>query len=231
MDVFVKIVGQRSDEVRAAEALRHFGDRAAVRVLGSEDGKLFLERIRPGTPLADLVTAGQDDLAMAHLCDVAMVLHGRGMPDHQWPTVEDWGQGFDRYRVSRDRSISAAHIDRASEMFAALATSQTTRCLLHGDLHQQNILLDLDRGWLAIDPKGVIGEPAYEFGAALRNPRIELAERRIGIIADRLGHDRTRVAGWAYAQAVLSAVWCIEDGEDPAPAMEVALKLLIRTTA
>jgi len=115
-------------------------------------------------------------------------------------------------------------------MFAELAESQRTRCLLHGDLHQANILFDDQRGWLAIDPKGVVGEPAYEFGAMLRNPKVELAKRRVAIIAERLGLDRKRVEAWAYAQAVLSAVWCIEDGDDPTRAIE-ASKLLIRVLA
>ena len=221
MDLFVKNVG--SDEERSAEALRHFGDRACVKVIGYEDGKLFLERIHPGTPLADL----EDDLAITHLCDVAARLHARGMPDSQWPTVEDWGRGFDWYRRSGDRSISVAHIDRAAAMFAELASTQRARCLLHGDLHQTNILLDQQRGWLAIDPKGVIGEPAYEFGAALRNGDVALADRRIGIIAARTGLDQKRVAGWAYAQAVLAAVWCVQDRHDPAWALSAAYKLLI----
>jgi streptomycin 6-kinase len=202
MDVFVKTLG--SDEVRAAEALRHFGDRAAVKVLGSADGTLLLERIRPGTPL------GYDEPAMARLCDVAVALHASGLPNNPWPTVEDWGRGFDRYRVSGDRSISAAQIDRAAEMFAELAASQGPRCLLHGDLHHANILFDETRGWLAIDPKGVIGEPAYEFGAALRQRGVD-QQRCIRIICERLGLDRQRVQGWADAQAVLSAIWKIED--------------------
>jgi streptomycin 6-kinase len=224
-DVFVKIV-RSSDEVRAVEALRHFGDAACVRVLRQEGNAIYLERLRPGTPLADL----DDDLAMAHLCDVATQLHVRGMPDEPWPTVEDWGRGFDWYRESGDHSISMAHVDRAAAMFKELAATQSTKCLLHGDLHQTNILLDLERGWLAIDPKGVIGEPAYEFGAALRNGDIPLADRRIRIIAERTGLDPKRLAGWAYAQAVLSAIWCVEDRQDPARAIE-AFKLLIRTAA
>jgi streptomycin 6-kinase len=230
VDAFVKVVRPNSDEARAAEALRHFGDRASVRVLGHEGSTIYLERIRPGTPLADLVDAGRDDLAMAHLCDVAARLHARGMPDTEWPMVEAWGRGFDRYRASLDRTIDGAHIDRAAAMFAELAASQSAKCLLHGDLHQTNILFDERRGWLAIDPKGVIGEPAYEFGAALRNPNIALADRRIGIITERTGLDRKRVAWWAYAQAVLSAVWCIEDGNDPARTI-AAFKLLIRMVA
>jgi streptomycin 6-kinase len=208
MDVFVKIVRRDSDEARAAEALQHFGDRAAVKVLGSADGKLFLERIRPGTPL------GLDDLAVAHLCDVAVALHASGMPNNPWPTVEDWGRGFDWYRACGDRSISAAAVDRAAQMFAELAASQGARCLLHGDLHHNYILFDENRGWLAIDPKGVIGEPAYEFGAALRQRGVD-QQRCIGIICERLGLDRQRVQGWADAQAVLSAIWKIEDDGRP----------------
>jgi streptomycin 6-kinase len=51
-----------------------------------------------------------------------------------------------------------------------LCSSQRYRRLLHGDLHHGNVLHDSERGWVAIDPKGVLGEPEYEIGVALRNP-------------------------------------------------------------
>lgn len=38
------------------------------------------------------------------------------------------------------------------------------------DLQHYNVLFDDARGWLAIDPKGVVGEVEYEIGAILRNP-------------------------------------------------------------
>jgi streptomycin 6-kinase len=38
------------------------------------------------------------------------------------------------------------------------------------DLHHYNVLSDSGRGWLAIDPKGLVGEVEYEVGAAIRNP-------------------------------------------------------------
>jgi len=66
----------------------------------------------------------------------------------------------------------------------------------------------------------VVGEPAYEVGALLRNlsPRLlaqpQLAQaiaRRADVLAEELGFDRTRLLGWGLAQAVLSAWWCIED--------------------
>jgi len=83
------------------------------------------------------------------------------------------------------------------------------------------VLRDRERGWLAIDPKGVVGELEYEVGALLRNP-VELPdivtnpaiiERRIGTVSARLGRDADRVLCWAFAQAVLSATWLVEDGQ------------------
>jgi streptomycin 6-kinase len=92
--------------------------------------------------------------------------------------------------------------------------------LLHGDLHQENILSAERQPWLAIDPKGVIGEPAYETGALLCNMLPHLLQmphpervlaRRIAQLSAELGLERARIRDWGLAQAVLSAWWCVED--------------------
>jgi streptomycin 6-kinase len=101
-----------------------------------------------------------------------------------------------------------------------LSGSQRSTRLLHGDLQHYNVLFDTDRGWLAIDPKGVVGELEYEIGAMLRNPdeRPDLflspsvIERRVKQFTNRLNLNYERTIGWAFAQAVLSAIWGIEDG-------------------
>lgn len=41
--------------------------------------------------------------------------------------------------------------------------------MLYGELHHGNILQN-DNDWLVIDPKGVIGGPAYEVAAFIKNP-------------------------------------------------------------
>ena len=92
--------------------------------------------------------------------------------------------------------------------------------LLHGDLHHDNILAAYRQPWLALDPKGLAGEPACEVWALLSNPaRQFLAEpqpgrilaRRVHQLADELGFDRKRIRGWGLAQGVLSAWWSLED--------------------
>jgi streptomycin 6-kinase len=95
--------------------------------------------------------------------------------------------------------------------------------VLHGDLHHFNVLRS-GEGWLAIDPKGVVGERAYEPGALLRNPwpglldvpdPTEVLRRRSAQLAEALDLDLERVRAWAYVQAVLAAEWCVQDGWDP----------------
>lgn len=201
---------------QSAAALRHFGGRGCVRLIDEIGGVQLLERIQPGTTLSD-----HDDAAIA-LCDVAAQLHACGLPDGSWPTIESWGAPFD----GDCGPISASLVARAAEAYRHLASSQGERVLLHGDLHPQNVLLDDRRGWLAIDPKGVIGERAYEFGAVLRNlGNAARVDRWSQIIAERTGFDRGRIVSWAFAQAVLAAIWSVEDGDDPGWAIAAAERI------
>ncbi|MGH7949854.1 MAG: aminoglycoside phosphotransferase family protein, partial [Candidatus Binataceae bacterium] len=49
-----------------------------------------------------------------------------------------------------------------------------------------------------------------------------IIDRRVKIIAERLGLDHARVLAWTFAQAVLSAVWSVQGGVDPAPGLAAA---------
>jgi streptomycin 6-kinase len=229
----VKVPSPDEDEANSLAVLHHFGGSGAVKVLDYDGGAMLLERAVPGHPLTELVIAGRDDEATAIICDTIAALHRPELPGQYFPPVEDWGRELDGYRRSGDTSIPASLLDRAIGLFTELAGSQGVRRLLHGDLHHDNILFDDRRGWLAIDPKGVIGEPSYEVGATLRNPAARftvpsIIERRVGIFCERLGFNRRRVLGWAFAQAVLSAVWQVEAGDAPTGLMtaEAVLQLL-----
>jgi streptomycin 6-kinase len=229
--VVLKIPKPDGDEANASSTLRHFGGHGAVRLLECDAcGAMLLERAIPGRPLSELVVAGADDEATAILCDVMAALHRPEAPSTDFPHIEDWGAELLRYRASGDETIAPAIVERAIEIFADLASTQGTLRLLHGDLHHANVLYDRQRGWLAIDPKGVVGEPIYEIGAALRNPTSDTAmfavpaiiERRIGMISARLGFDPVRALAWTFAQGVLSAAWRIEDGRDPTRGLATA---------
>jgi streptomycin 6-kinase len=218
--VVLKVVRTPGDEWRAGEILAAFRGDGTVRVLAHEPGAALLERVVPGTSLTSLVLDGRDDEATGILAGVIQRM-GSSNPTVQWAvTAEDWGRGFRSYLDSGDTQVPAGLVDRARETYASLCASQQRTRLLHGDLQHYNVLFDADRGWLAIDPKGVVGEVEYELGASLRNPgerpdlfaSPEIVERRVAKYSARLGVDADRALRWAYAQAVLSAVWSVEDG-------------------
>jgi streptomycin 6-kinase len=225
-------VGKRSgDERLSATVIRAFGGNGMVRIIDDIDGALLLERLTPGHSLVTMVTSGHDDDATEALTDVIRRMTPQVCPSA--PTVEDWGHSFERYRALEDRSLPETLVEEAHRVYHKLSTSQRRRRLLHGDLHHGNVLLDSDRGWLAIDPKGVVGEAEYEIGAALRNPiekaesflQLETIRARVECFADRLHLDADRILAWAFAQAVLSAVWLIEDGfvvDDDHPWLQLA---------
>ena len=131
-------------------------------------------------------------------------------------TVQDWGKSF----ATADQGIPRDLVEQAREVYFDLFRSQSKTRLLHGDLHHDNVLFDSKRGWLAIDPKGVIGELEYELGAALRNPynrpdifaQPQVIEKRLKQFAAKLPIDQVRALRWGFSQAVLSAIWGIEDG-------------------
>ena len=229
--VVLKVVRVPGDEWRAGEILAAFRGEGTARVLAHEPGAALLERVVPGTSLTSLVLEGRDDEATEVLADVIQRMGGSKPMVEGASTAEQWGRGFRNYLDSGDAQIPGRLVDRAGETYASLCASQRHTRLLHGDLQHYNVLLDAERGWLAIDPKGVVGEVEYELGASLRNPgerpdvfaSPEIVGLRVGQYAARLGIDADRTLRWAYAQAVLSAIWTVEDGFPVDPALSLQL--------
>ena len=229
--VVLKIVKLPGDEWHSGAVVRAFGEHGVVRALEHSAGALLLERLVPGHSLLELSLGGRDDEATEIIADVI----GRMAPAPApvgTPTVMDWGRAFDWYAGSGDRSIPRDVSSKAHAAYVELAESQRHTRLLHGDLQHYNILYDDHRGWLAIDPKGVIGDLEFELAAALRNPqgRPELfadrsvIQRRITRYSTLLDLDADRIMGWAFCGAVLSAIWAIQDGHSER-AIEGALSL------
>ena len=218
-EVVLKVGFPGRELITEIAALRSFAGRGCAALLESDPdvGALLLERLRPGTPLAGVP---DDAAANSAAAGVMRTLWKPPPPDHSFPSVADWGAGFSRLRRRFDGGagpLPPALVDEAETLFRDLTDSASGAVLLHGDLHHENILSSGRVPWLAIDPKGLIGEPAYEIGALLRNrvPRTDGARgmlgRRVDQLSEELGIDRERARGWGVAQGVLSAWWSIED--------------------
>jgi streptomycin 6-kinase len=222
--VVVKLGVPNPEQLTEIAALRLYAGRGIVRLLDADSalGIMLLERLAPGTPLSRMA---DDEQATAIAAQVMRELWRPVPPEHSFPSVARWAAGLSRLRTHFDGGsgpIPAALVAQAEALFAELLGSAAAPVLLHGDLHHDNILAATRQPWLALDPKGVVGEPAYEVGALLRNPMPHLLTmpqpsrilaRRIDQLAEALGFDRARIHGWALAQAVLSVWWSYEDGD------------------
>jgi streptomycin 6-kinase len=146
--------------------------------------------------------------------------------DHTFPTVEQLGHGFTQLRAHYPDGYGPfpAHlVDEAHDLFTTLNASASQRMLLHGDLQHHNILRAGDE-WLAIDPKGIVGDPGYEVGALFYNPLPEILAlstgelehmlaRRVAQLSEELGMERARIRGWGLTKCVLSAWWTVMMGD------------------
>jgi streptomycin 6-kinase len=206
-------------------ALQHFDGHGIVQLLEADfERQVFLiERIRPGI---ELVTLKDDEQATRITTQVMEQLWQPITTKRPLLTVENWTAGLSKLRPYFDGATGPFPeylVDAAEKIFAELVPSQGERVLLHGDLHHWNILSAQRQPWLALDPKGVIGEREFEIGPLLLNPNLEnftdaelkrLQSRRIDILEEMLGFDRQRMLAWGVARAVLSAWWSVEDEGD-----------------
>lgn len=225
--VVIKVCLPSDEFALQKEALRIGSGRGMVRLLDydEEDETMLLERLEPGVMLS---TLEDDEDAFSQAAAVMRQIWSPVPEQHPFPTIQDWGRALADARIDERNCtdpIPRHLLDEAYELYVALSDSQRELVILHGDLHQENILSAERSLWLAIDPKGVIGEPAYETGSLLRNelhrvlnaPQpLRVMARRVDQLAAELGFERERIHGWALSQAILSVLWNVKEPGFPA---------------
>lgn len=226
-DVVLKIGVPNRELVSEMAALRLFNGEGVCQLLecDEEGGMSLLERLKPGTMLSEM----EDDDGRTHIAiDVMenLILRGGGaVPplQNKFINLSDWFDGLKKIRPrfgGGTGPFPKKILGRVETSLPQLFDEEAR--LIHGDFHHHNVLLS-ERGWLAIDPKGVIGPVGYEIGPLMLNPwikpmdgsRFEVrTKRRVDIIHERLGRAREVIIEWALAHAVLSAWWDFQDAMD-----------------
>lgn len=216
----------RSAEERAGAALMAWWDGdGAARVVEHDGDALLMERALGHRSLAEMARGGGDDEASRILCAAAARLHAPrdAPPPSTLVPLDRWFRALE--------PAAAAHsgiLARAAEAARELLDDPRDVVVLHGDLHHQNVLDFGARGWLTIDPKGLLGERGFDFANLFRNPDPRTATapgrlaRQADVVAAAAGLERGRLLRWVLAYAGLSAAWSLEDGDDPAPALAIA---------
>jgi streptomycin 6-kinase len=222
--VVLKMGVPNSDMDSEIAALRLFNGEGACRLIDYDEEKswMLLERLRPGVMLSAL----ENDEEATHIAADVMQKIWRPAPkDDVFIRLSDWFDGLKGLRSMFNDGTGPLNeklVHRVEHSVKDFLAENHQPALMHGDFHHFNILSS-ERGWLVIDPKGVIGPAGYEVGPLLINPWGDLlsgknyrqmTKRRIDILHERLGFERERIREWGLAHAILSAWWSIEDHGD-----------------
>jgi streptomycin 6-kinase len=201
-----------------ALALSSFADVGAIKIIAESEGMLLLERAKPGLSLKSYFPSLEAETIII-VSNIMKKLHVIKTPKTQkFPHIKDWLTALDR----EHSDIPNNFLNHARKLRDYLLSTAPEQILLHGDLHHDNVLQH-DQGWVVIDPKGVIGERAYEVTTFIRNPMPELLElqnpsriinERINCFANILELDKERIKNWCVVQTILAWIWALEDNSD-----------------
>ncbi len=219
---------------REIQVLKTYRDCAGVVNLdrGNPDfAYMLLDPLTDQTLGGNYVNAEHDQQLTHTICQLMKTMHGYSPPGmaqiQNMTTLNDYREGFSRYHSRHEGNVSpfdAELVAEAETLYGELCTTAPEPVLLHGDLHGYNVLMSPEA--VVIDPKGIVGDPAFEPAAFLSNhlpphknqwehclaQRIEIFEATFG----------PRVLPWAFAQMVLSALWHDEDSEDGSETLFIA---------
>jgi streptomycin 6-kinase len=249
-DVVLKIGVPRDELTSEMAALRLFNGEGACQLIDADEEKgfLLLERLKPGVMLSTL----EDDEEATHVAAEVMkkiwrpldsagllanlqdhALTGTRAPAlHKFLQLSDWFDGLNRLRAMFDGStgpLDEKLVERVERSVQGFQVENHMPVLMHGDFHHFNILSS-ERGWLVIDPKGVLGPAGYEIGPFMINPWGSVSEgvsnqlllKRVDILREHLAWERERILEWSLAHGILSAWWGIEDNTGWEDAMDFA---------
>jgi streptomycin 6-kinase len=221
---FLKSLGV-VDEKNGAAALVHFGGNGAIRVIEHSD-QAFLLEYAAGPDLKSLVQQGNDAQATAIIADTLNQLHKQKsqISTDTFTPLKKWFRSLDTHA---QMGVDSFYVQAANIAERLLAHPQDI-CVLHGDIHHENILYS-QRGWLAIDPKGLYGERTYDAANTLFNPfgmdELVLNEARLlknaEILARSMKINMQRLLQFTFAYSALSASWSLEDNQNPAIALKI----------
>ena len=223
-------VSSSAEEIQGYDLLEWWQGQGAAKVWARSEHAILMERATGGRSLAGLSHTGQDEQASRIICDVVAQLH------HAAPTSQAHPLPPATLTPLHERFQSLQHVDvslhpvllSAKRTAHELLAQPRDLVCLHGDIHHHNILDFGPRGWLAIDPKGLIGDRAFDYANLFCNPDAHTAINdyrfltRVSTVSQHAQLDRQRLLQWILAYCGLSATWHFEDQSDPAIALQIA---------
>ncbi|MFG3077922.1 aminoglycoside phosphotransferase family protein [Streptomyces sp. NPDC048225] len=210
-------------------ALRTWAGDGAVRLLDHDaaTGTMLLERLDAGRMLSHVEDSREAVLViarlLAHLTATPAPPGMRRLGDIARGMLERTPGTLERIADPADRRLVADCAAAVREV-----ADEPGDRLLHWDLHYENVLAADRARWLAIDPKPLAGDPAFDLLPALDN-RYDPAQTRwrFDAMTDVLGLDRERARAWSLGRVLQNSLWNVEDG-DPLEQPQLEIGRLLR---
>lgn len=212
------------DTRHECSALKAYGGVCSVHLLEADPlrGALLLERCDPGTPLWSMTDEEAANSTSAVILRQLWVVVPENHPfELLSERAREWRDSVASEFGRLGRPFEKRLADEATLLFRELSTGTEEQVLLHQDFHHGNVLAAQRQPWLAIDPKPLVGDRAFDAGGLLRDRRHALLNatdpskrmaRRLDHLSQELGLDRKRMRGWALAQAVELGLWSLNAG-------------------
>jgi len=204
----LKVSFPQRDTAHEAEALALWQGVGAVRLLERDDElrALLIERCEPGYQLSDLSDEDEANTAAARV----LARIWRSAPAaHPFPLLEHEAarraEELPRRWRALGRPCERELLYEAVAAYRELGSAPEGSVVCHQDFHGGNVLRGSREEWLAIDPKPIVGERAFDTAWLLRDRRASFSadlhprrrmRRRLDLLSAELGLDRERVRRW-----------------------------------
>lgn len=232
-EIVLKVNFPSWESENEAAALEHWEGRGAVRLLDHDRGRsaLLLERCLPGDVLRDEA----EERATEEMAGVLGGLWEKEAPGEPFvdlaSAARGWSSRLQRAYERAQDPFERSLLDEALSFMATARSRQGDDVVLHQDLHGGNILR---RGseWVAIDPKPLVGERAFDLASHVRDRRQRMRDdsdsravirRRLERLCSSLDVNHDRARGWAVAHAL---AWSVDPEGDFYPDLVLAARLI-----
>ncbi|MGW4898338.1 aminoglycoside phosphotransferase family protein [Kitasatospora sp. NPDC004240] len=211
------------ETAREHAALTHWAGRGAVLLLDADpaEGVLLLERLHGEIPLRSLA----EPKAMLEATSLLRRLWVPAPEGHTFQTVAERvavaGEELRSQGALPAAADASALVAEALESAEGLLVSAPEELLLHGDFHHGNVLAADRAPWLAIDPRPLVGERAFDL-ARLAQDRLDTllgspgpgaaARRRLHQLAEAVEVDHPRLRGWTLFRSVRAGLRALAGG-------------------
>ncbi|TCC34294.1 kinase [Kribbella speibonae] len=214
-DAVLKVSFPHPGNVHEPDAFEAWDGRGAVKLYERDDARyaMLLERAHPST----LVEHTGDLAAIAgDLLGQLTIPAPDGLP-RMSEKADTWAEDLHKDAAELDHPLPDVVVREAMAAVDELCRDQP-ETLVHGDFHSSNILRAEREPWLAVDPKGYVGDPAFDAAIFLRTRAYHLYLAGAGDLprtlrteldqfAEASGVDAVRIRRWCQLIVVQSAFW------------------------